>query len=96
MCRWGFQTTGRFMPPPTACITGVAFSAEGLSWPSEYRGKYSSVDFSHGFIKIIAPNHPQKARAYPLGCVGPWSSAPRRTATSECCSTSNSSQALGR
>jgi putative heme-binding domain-containing protein len=52
---------------PTACITGGAFSPMNLNWAKEYRGQYFFCDFNHGWVKIIDPDKPAKAKPFATG-----------------------------
>jgi putative heme-binding domain-containing protein len=67
----GPTTDPRFRGPihyyPTACITGGAFAPLDLGWPKEYRGRYFSGDFNHGWIKTIDPAQPAVANSFATG-----------------------------
>jgi putative heme-binding domain-containing protein len=67
----GPTTDQRFRGPihyyPTACIAGGAFAPAGLPWLPAYRGQYFSSDFNHGWIRLIDPAQPARAKPFALG-----------------------------
>jgi putative heme-binding domain-containing protein len=67
----GPTTDRRFRAPvhyyPAASITGGAFSPADLSWPAEYRGRYFTADFVHGWIRTLDPEKPAAARPFAIG-----------------------------
>jgi putative heme-binding domain-containing protein len=52
---------------PTASITGGAFAPADLPWPAEYRGQYFFLDFVHGWIHVLDPERPAKAKPFAAG-----------------------------
>src|SRR5207237_9043524 len=39
-----------------------------LPWPAEYRGKYFFMDFVHGWVRALDPEHPgEKPRPFAAG-----------------------------
>src|SRR5262249_22318903 len=71
----GPTTDPRFRGPihhyPTACITGGAFAPKDLRWPKAYRGQYFFADFNPGWIKIVDPPKPERARTFATGLQRP-------------------------
>lgn len=67
----GPTTDRRFRGPvhyyPAASITGGAFAPADLSWPAEYRGRYFTADFVHGWIRTLDPEKPAEARPFAIG-----------------------------
>jgi glucose/arabinose dehydrogenase len=67
----GPTTDRRFRGPvhyyPAASITGGAFSPADLPWPAEYRGRYFTADFVHGWIRTLDPEKPAEAKPFATG-----------------------------
>jgi putative heme-binding domain-containing protein len=67
----------RFSPPvhvyPVASVAGGAFCprSPGVGFPSEYQGQYFFMDFVHGWIKMLDPDHPQKSQPFATGLTRP-------------------------
>lgn len=67
----GPTTDRRFRGPvhyyPAASITGGAFSPADLPWPAEYRGRYFTADFVHGWVRTLDPEKPAAAKPFATG-----------------------------
>jgi putative heme-binding domain-containing protein len=66
----GPTSDARFRGPihwyPAASIVGGAFAPPDLHWPGEYRG-YFFLDFVGGWIKVLDPDKPARARTLATG-----------------------------
>ena len=58
---------------PVASVAGGAFCPSGASsgFPAEYQGKYFFMDFVHGWIKVLDPDHPSRVETFATGLTRP-------------------------
>jgi putative heme-binding domain-containing protein len=56
-----------------ASVSGGAFCPKGESsgFPPEYQGQYFFMDFVHGWIKVLDPDHPTKVETFATGLTRP-------------------------
>jgi putative heme-binding domain-containing protein len=73
----GATSDPRFRGPihtyPVASIAGGAFCPRGgeAGFPPEYQGKYFFMDFVHGWIKVLDPDHPARVETFTTGLTRP-------------------------
>jgi len=69
----GVNSKGKFVDAiysyPFASIVGGDFCDEKkcAAWPREYWGKYFFMDFVHGWIKVLDPEHPADVKEFASG-----------------------------
>ena len=58
---------------PVASVAGGAFCPSGPSsgFPAKYQGKYFFMDFVHGWIKVLDPDHPSRVETFATGLTRP-------------------------
>ena len=73
----GATSDSRFRGPihtyPVASVAGGAFcpKGKGAGFPTQYQGKYFFMDFVHGWIKVLDPDHPSKLETFASGLTRP-------------------------
>jgi putative heme-binding domain-containing protein len=73
----GATTDPRFRGPihtyPVASVSGGTFCPRirGRSFPEKYHGLYFFMDFVHGWIRVLDPEHPSQAMPFASGLTRP-------------------------
>jgi glucose/arabinose dehydrogenase len=73
----GATTDPRFRGPihtyPVASVAGGAFCPKDASsgFPPDYQGRYFFMDFVHGWIKVLDPDHPSRVETFATGLTRP-------------------------